>query len=89
MEDSLIVGDYITSVDNCVVKNAEDWKLCIKQTLMEPQHGFCTDMMTMTRKNSFLGMEVLTPNLCSDNLSQVFTNTCLLCFYASSDYLKE
>jgi S2P endopeptidase len=55
VEDSLVVGDYITSVDNCLVTNGVEWKSCLKQTIVEPQHGFCTDMMTMTRKNSFLG----------------------------------
>ncbi|CAB3983566.1 membrane-bound transcription factor site-2 protease-like [Paramuricea clavata] len=57
VEDSLVVGDYITSVDNCLVKNVVEWKSCLKKTIVEPQHGFCTDMMTMTRKNSFLETE--------------------------------
>ena len=58
MEDSLTVGDYITSVDNCAVKNIEEWKSCLKQTIVKQQHGFCTDMLTMTRKNTFLGKKL-------------------------------
>ena len=60
MENSLVIGNYITSVDNCVVESAQDWKSCLKITIAEPQHGFCTDMITMTRKNSFLGKTLTT-----------------------------
>ena len=62
MEGSLTVGDYITSVDNCIVRNIEEWKTCLKQTIVKQQHGFCTDMLTMTRKNTFLGKTLLTLN---------------------------
>ncbi|XP_028391704.1 membrane-bound transcription factor site-2 protease-like [Dendronephthya gigantea] len=68
VENSLTVGDYITSVDKCKVTNAEDWKLCLKRTIYEAQHGFCTDMMTMTRKNIFLGKESNVHLDCCGNL---------------------
>jgi hypothetical protein len=65
------VGDYITSVNNCVVKNVDDWKSCLRQAIVEQQHGFCTDMMTMTRKNTFLGKALLTCDICTCNKDYV------------------
>lgn len=66
IQDSFTIGDYITSVDNCVVRNVEDWRRCLKKTLGNPQNGYCTDTMTMTRKNSFKGHDAYVSNKVQD-----------------------
>ena len=52
---SIQQGDTVTSLYGCQVYNKEDWNECISKTLSSPQHGYCTDMLTVTRKNSSQG----------------------------------
>ncbi|KAL9968828.1 hypothetical protein ACROYT_G020965 [Oculina patagonica] len=48
-------GDTVLSLYGCQVNNKQDWNDCISKTLSAPQHGYCTDMLTITRKNSSKG----------------------------------
>ncbi|XP_031569993.1 membrane-bound transcription factor site-2 protease-like [Actinia tenebrosa] len=48
-------GDTILSVYGCQVYNKDDWFHCVSKTLLKPQHGYCSDMITITRKNSSTG----------------------------------
>ena len=48
-------GDTVLSLYGCQVYNKQNWNDCISKTLSTPQHGYCTDMLTVTRKNSSQG----------------------------------
>lgn len=48
-------GDTVLSLYGCQVYDKQDWNSCIGKTLQSPQHGYCTDMLTITRKNSSKG----------------------------------
>ena len=48
-------GDTVLSLYGCQVNDKQDWNSCISKTLQSPQHGYCTDMLTITRKNSSKG----------------------------------
>ncbi|XP_068757031.1 membrane-bound transcription factor site-2 protease-like isoform X1 [Montipora capricornis] len=52
---SIEPGDTVLSLYGCQVYNKQDWNNCISKTLNTPQHGYCTDMITITRKNSSQG----------------------------------
>lgn len=52
---SIQPGDTVLSLYGCQVYNKQDWNNCISKTLNTPQHGYCTDMLTITRKNSSQG----------------------------------
>lgn len=52
---SITRGDTVLSLYGCQVYNKEDWNSCISKTLSSPQHGYCTDMLTIIRKNSSKG----------------------------------
>ncbi|XP_068698090.1 membrane-bound transcription factor site-2 protease-like isoform X2 [Montipora foliosa] len=52
---SIEPGDTVLSLYGCQVYNKQDWNNCISKTLNTPQHGYCTDMLTITRKNSSQG----------------------------------
>lgn len=53
---SITRGDTVLSLYGCQVYNKEDWNSCISKTLSSPQHGYCTDMLTIIRKNSSKGV---------------------------------
>ena len=55
MHGSIQRGDTVLSLYGCQVYNKQDWNHCIIKTLGSPQHGYCTDMLTVTRKNSSKG----------------------------------
>ena len=48
-------GDTVLSLYGCQVYNKQNWNDCISKTLSTPQHGYCTDMLTVIRKNSSQG----------------------------------
>lgn len=48
-------GDTVLSLYGCQVYDKQDWNHCISQTLSLPQHGYCSDLLTVTRKNSSQG----------------------------------
>ena len=48
-------GDTVLSLYGCQVYNKQNWNDCISKTLSTPQHGYCTDMLTVSRKNSSQG----------------------------------
>ena len=48
-------GDTVLSLYGCQVYNKQNWNDCISRTLSTPQHGYCTDMLTVSRKNSSQG----------------------------------
>ncbi|XP_015760000.1 PREDICTED: membrane-bound transcription factor site-2 protease-like [Acropora digitifera] len=52
---SIEPGDTILSLYGCQVYNKQDWYHCISKTLSAPQHGYCSDLLTITRKNSSQG----------------------------------
>lgn len=41
-ENGLYIGDIITKVNNCPVKNEDDWLYCLKQTILN-QPAYCVD----------------------------------------------
>ena len=55
---SIQPGDTVLSLYGCQVYNKQDWNNCISKTLNTPQHGYCTDMLTITRKNSSQGEDI-------------------------------
>ena len=48
-------GDTVLSLYGCQVYNKQNWNDCISRTLSTPQHGYCADMLTVSRKNSSQG----------------------------------
>ena len=49
------VETLVLSLYGCQVYNKQDWNHCISETLGSPQHGYCSDLLTVTRKNSSQG----------------------------------
>ena len=62
---SITRGDTILSLYGCQVYNKQDWNSCISKTLSSPQHGYCTDMLTIARKNSSKGINIFKYCSCS------------------------
>ncbi|EDO41093.1 predicted protein [Nematostella vectensis] len=69
-------GDTIYSVYGCPVNNKNDWIQCVSRTLNSPQHGYCSNMFTVTRQNSSQGSFTDGVYECCGNL----TTSSRLCF---------
>ena len=66
-------GDTVLSLYGCQVNDKQDWNSCISKTLQSPQHGYCTDMLTITRKNSSKGD---LKSLCNQSLGRHSDSKC-------------
>ena len=71
----LPVGDVVTNINNCAVRNSEDWYNCLVRTQSEPSEGSCSPFSYLKIHNTSLPQiteHFGEPDCCNDTSSYRF-----------------